>query len=145
MPGVIMRNFNGFRPGFHLFLDAATGDNVPGAFRVNTGRNTANLTSSSDTNVVTFRAVHAVLAWRVETSVVENAVVRNIEPALRVDVTDPNTGAANDAGILITPAFNIYFGATVVARAAFDIYRYKDATATSRMAREFKLSWQANF
>jgi hypothetical protein len=50
-----------------------------------------------------------------------------------------------DGGVLITPAVSVHFGATVVARVAFDVYRYRDAAGTNRSVNELKVSWQANF
>jgi hypothetical protein len=40
--------YGGFRPGLHVIADFATGDNVPAALRVATGRNTGNVRNSSD-------------------------------------------------------------------------------------------------
>jgi hypothetical protein len=136
----------GFRPGLHLIADLATGDNVPLANRVNTGRfNLANLRNSSDTNVVTFRGAHVVGAYRFDTRGSDARVVRSLEPALRLDYTDPNTNVANDHGVLVTPVLSVFFGATTIVRAGVDFYTYRDAIGTSRTAQEFKLSWQANF
>jgi hypothetical protein len=137
--------YGGFRPGLHLIADFATGDNVPAALRINTGRNTANVRNSSDTNVVTFRGVSLIGAYRIMTAGADTRVVKMIEPALRVDATDPNTNVDGDGGLLITPVLNVYFGNTVVLRAGIDLYRYKDATGASQSAREVKVSWQANF
>lgn len=135
----------GFRPGFHLIADFAFGDNVPPARRVNTGRNTGNLRNSADSNVVTFRGVSLVGAYRFEIPGSDTRVVRTLEPALRLDYADPNTSAPNDQGVLITPVLNVYFGTTTLMRAGVDVYRYKDSNGTNRTAQEFKLSWQANF
>jgi hypothetical protein len=138
--------WGGFRPGLHVFADFATGDNVPLALRATVGRNTANLRATTPGNIVTFRAFNIVAAWRHLVSTPESGkVVQFVEPTLRVDYTDPNTGVANDHGILITPVFNVYFTGTVVARAGLDLYFYTDALGTARSVREFKLSWQANF
>lgn len=138
--------YGGFRPGFHVIADFATGDNVPLALRANTGRNTANLRATGPGNVVTFRAFNVVAAWRHVVSTPESGkVVQLVEPALRVDFTDPNTAAANDQGLLITPVLNIYFTGTVIARIGLDWYRYRDAAATPRTAMELKVSWQANY
>jgi hypothetical protein len=137
--------YGGFRPGLHLIADFATGDNVPAALRVATGRNTGNVRNSSDTNVVTFRGVSLIGAYRIMTAGADTRVVKMIEPALRVDALDPNTNVDGDGGLLITPVLNVYFGNTVVLRAGFDIYRYKDAAGASQSAREIKVSWQANF
>lgn len=137
--------YGGFRPGLHVIADFATGDNVPAALRVATGRNTGNLRNSADSNVVTFRGVSLIGAYRIMTAGADTRVVKMIEPALRVDANDPNTGVDGDGGLLITPVLNVYFGNTVVLRAGIDLYRYKDAAGASQSAREVKVSWQANF
>jgi phosphate-selective porin O/P len=137
--------WGGYRPGWHVIADFATGDNVPATLRITSGRNSSNLHNSADTNLVTFRGVHVVAAYRFTTGGPDTRVVKMLEPALRVDYTDPNTDASDDDGLLVTPVLNVYFGATVVLRAGLDLYRYKDAGGTSRSAREFKVSWQANF
>ena len=136
--------YGGFRPGLHIIADVATGDNVPIARRINTGRNTGNLINTADSNVVTFRSIHLIGAYRVNTSGSDNRLVKTLEPALRLDLTDPNTSVNDDAGILITPVLNVYFTNTVILRAALDVYRYK-TLAVNRYAQEFKISWQANF
>ena len=137
--------WGGFRPGLHVIADFATGDNVPTGARINSGRNTGNVRNTADSNVVTFRAVHLVGAWRFLTSGADTRLVQMIEPALRIDYTDPNTDASDDEGILVTPAINVHFTNTVILRAGLDFYRYKDGAGTSRSAREVKVSWQANF
>ncbi len=137
--------WGGFRPGLHVIADFATGDNVPGANRTATGRNTGNVRTSNDSVTRTFRGIHLVGAYRIMTKGPDTRLVRMIEPALRVDATDPDKDAGNDGGLLITPAINVYFGNTVVLRAGVDLYSYKDATGTSQAAREVKVSWQANF
>ncbi|HEX9703702.1 MAG TPA: porin [Gemmatimonadales bacterium] len=136
--------WGGFRPGWHVFADFATGDNVPAATRKATGRNSGNLDSAS-APIVTFMGFHVVGAYRIATKGPDTRVVKIIEPALRLDYTDPNTDVSDDQGFLVTPVLNVYFGATVVARVGLDFYTYKDAAGTSRSAREFKVSWQANF
>jgi hypothetical protein len=133
----------GFRPGLHIIADFATGDNV--LFRVNTGRNTGNVRNSADSNVATFRGVHVVGAYRIATKGSDTRLVQFIEPALRLDYTDPNTDADDDEGVLITPVLNVHFTNTVILRAGIDFYSYTDATGTGRSASEFKISWQANF
>jgi hypothetical protein len=137
--------YGGFRPGLHVIADFATGDNVPAALRVATGRNAGNVRNSADSNVVTFRGVSLIGAYRIMTAGSDTRVVKMIEPALRVDATDPNTDVDGDGGLLITPVLNVYFGNTVVLRAGLDLYKYKDATGASQSAREVKVSWQANF
>jgi len=134
--------WGGFRPGFHVIGDFATGDNA--RLRFANGRNTGNLVSSSDTNIVKFMGVSLVGAYRIMTQGADTRVVKMIEPALRLDYLDPNTNLDDDQGILITPVLNVYFGNTVVMRAGLDLYSYKTAAGT-QSAREFKVSWQANF
>jgi hypothetical protein len=137
--------WGGFRPGLHLIADFATGDNVPIPLRISTGRNTANLRNSADSNVVTFRGVHLIGAYRILTTGSDTRLIKIVEPAVRIDYTDPNTSASNDQGILITPVLNLYFANSVELRAGIDLYFYKDATGASQSARELKFSWQANF
>jgi hypothetical protein len=137
--------WGGFRPGLHVIADFATGDNVPGANRVTTGRNTANLRTAADSALRTFMGFSLVGAYRITTGGADSRLVKLLEPAVRVDYLDPDTDTGDNEGLLITPALNIYFGNTVVLRAGFDIYRYTDAAGTSRSAQELKFSWQANF
>jgi hypothetical protein len=137
--------WGGFRPGPHLIADFATGANVPPALRVAVGRNTGNVRNTADSNTVTFVGIHLVAAYRFETKGSETRAVKLVEPALRLDLTDPNTDVNGDVGMLITPVVNIYFGPTVVARVGLDLYRYRDAAGTYQSARELKVSWQANF
>ena len=139
--------WGGFRPGLHVIADFATGDNVPvsGGFRVNSGRNTANLRNSADSNIVTFRGLHLIGAYRILTTGSDTRLIKIVEPAVRFDYTDPNTSVSNDQGILITPVLNLYFANSVELRAGMDLYFYKDATGASQSARELKFSWQANF
>lgn len=137
--------WGGFRPGLHVIADVATGDNVPIPLRVAVGRNTGNVRNSNDSNTVTFAAVHIVAAYRILAKGDDARAVKFVEPALRLDATDPNTAVGGDGGVLITPALNIYFGATVVARVAFDLYSYRDAAGTKQSVHELKVSWQANF
>ena len=137
--------WGGFRPGLHVIADFATGDNVKLADRVTTGRNTANLRNSADTNIVTFRGVHIVGAYRILTTGSDTRLIKIVEPTVRLDYTDPNTSASDDQGILITPVLNLYFANSVQLRAGLDLYFYKDATGASQSARELKFSWQANF
>jgi hypothetical protein len=130
-----------------VIADFATGDNAPSANRVSaTGsRNVANLRTSADSALRTFRGFNLVAAYRLNTNGSDTRVVKIVEPAVRFDYTDPNTDAQNDHGILITPAVNLYFANSVVLRTGFDLYFYKDATGASQSARELKFSWQANF
>ncbi len=137
--------WGGFRPGLHVIADFASGDNVPIARRINSGRNTANLANSADSNVVTFRGFHMIGAYRILTTGSDTRLIKIVEPAVRFDYTDPNTSVSNDQGILITPVLNLYFANSVELRAGMDLYFYKDATGASQSARELKFSWQANF
>ncbi|MGH7531388.1 MAG: porin [Gemmatimonadales bacterium] len=137
--------WGGFRPGLHVIADFATGDNVPAANRVSTGRNAGNLRTAADTALRTFVGFSLVGAYRVTTAGPETRLLKFVEPALRVDYLDPDTDADNDDGLLITPALSVYFANTVVLRAGFDFYAYKDAAGDSQSARELKVSWQANF
>lgn len=137
--------WGGFRPGLHVIADFATGDNVPIAFRINSGRNTANVRNTADSNVVTFMGVSVIAAYRIATKGSDTRLVKVIEPAVRFDYVDPNTDSGGDDGILITPVLNIYFANTVVLRAGMDFYMYEDIAGVSRSAREIKFSWQANF
>jgi len=45
----------------------------------------------------------------------------------------------------VTPVVSVHFGPTVLVRIGLDWYRYKDAAGAGHTAREFKVSWQANF
>jgi len=137
--------WGGFRPGFHVFADFATGDNLPITTRKATGRNTGNLDSAS-APITTFMGLSLIGAYRVNTTGPDTRLIKFFEPALRIDYLDPDTDTDNDHGLLITPVINIYFANSVVLRAGFDFYSYKDAnTGASRSARELKFSWQANF
>jgi phosphate-selective porin O/P len=137
--------WGGFRPGLHVFADFASGKTAPAANRINTGRNTANLRTSADSALRTFMGFSLIAAYRVNTTGPDTRLVKIFEPALRIDYLDPDTDIGDNQGILITPVLNIYFANTVVLRAGFDFYSYKDATGASRSARELKFSWQANF
>jgi hypothetical protein len=135
----------GFRPGLHVIGDFVTGDNVPVPLRVNAPLlNTGNLLNSADSNIVTFASVHVVGAYRIVTGTSETRLIRMVEPALRVDLTDPDTDQTENAAYLITPAISLYFANTVILRAGFDYYSY--VLGTERFsAQQFILSWQANF
>lgn len=137
--------WGGYRPGLHLIVDFATGDNVPFANRVNSGRNAANLRTSADSALRTFMGLSLIGAYRINTAGPDTRLVKIFEPALRIDYLDPDTDAGDNEGILVTPVLNIYFGNTVVLRAGYDFYSYKNATGASQSAQEFKISWQANF
>jgi len=137
--------WGGFRPGWHVIADFVAGDNVPVPLRVNASPiNTANLLNSADSNIVQFASVHVVGAYRVVTRGSEARLIRMVEPALRVDLTDPDTDLTGNAAWLITPAVSLYFANTVILRAGFDYYSY--AQGTERFsAQQFIMSWQANF
>jgi len=140
--------WGGFRPGLHVFADFATGKNVPIANRTAAAgsRNTGNLRTSADSALRTFMGFSLIGAYRVNTTGPDTRLIKFFEPALRIDYLDPDTDTDNDQGLLITPAINIYFANSVVLRAGFDFYSYKDAnTGESQTARELKFSWQANF
>lgn len=137
--------WGGFRPGWHVIADFATGDNAPFANRIAVGRNTGNLRTSADSALRTFTGFSVIAAYRVNTKGADTRVVKIVEPTVRVDYTDPNTDASDDQGILITPVLNLYFANSVQLRAGMDLYFYKDATGASQSARELKFSWQANF
>jgi hypothetical protein len=135
----------GFRPGLHVIGDFVTGDNVPVPLRVNAPLlNSGNLLNSADSNLVTFASVHVVGAYRVVTGTSETRLIKMVEPALRVDLTDPDTDQSENAAYLITPAISLYFANTVILRAGFDYYSY--VLGTERFsAQQFIMSWQANF
>jgi len=137
--------WGGFRPGWHVIADFVAGDNVPVPLRVNASPiNTANLLNSADSNIVQFASVHVVGAYRLVTGGSEARLIRMVEPALRVDLTDPDTDRTGNAAWLITPAVSLYFANTVILRAGFDYYSY--AQGTERFsAQQFIMSWQANF
>lgn len=137
--------WGGFRPGLHVIGDLATGDNVRAANRINVGRNTGNLRTSADTAIATFRGAHVVVSYRVMTRGPDTRVIQMVEPALRLDLTNPDTGVPNDGGLLVTPVVSLHFGPTVLARIGVDLYRYRDVAGVGHTAREMKVSWQANF
>lgn len=148
-----------FRPGLHIIADFATGDaladgnlcrngNVAIPCRVNAApRNFGNLRPNApDSAIVTFRSLHVVTSWRWQLEDPEGTrLIRIVEPALRLDFTDPNTGAGSDAGMLITPAISLHFSQTTVMRVGLDFYRYRDAAGAARSVRAFRVSWQSNF
>jgi Phosphate-selective porin O and P len=136
--------WGGFRPGPHVIADVAFGDNVPFGRRYQSAPvNTANVLNSADSNVVTFSSIHVVGAWRVMVGT-ETSVVRMLEPALRIDRTDPDTDIGDNQALLITPAMNVYFTNTVVFRVGFDYYSY-DVAGQRFSASQLITSWQANF
>lgn len=137
--------WGGFRPGPHVIADVVFGDNVPVALRANASPlNTGNLLNSADSNIVKFASAHVVGAYRFVTGGGDTRLIKFVEPALRVDLTDPDTDQAENAAYLITPAISLYFANTVILRAGFDYYSY--VLGTERFsARQFIMSWQANF
>lgn len=136
-----------FRPGLHVIFDFATGDHLPAAYTSATGRNTGNFRPNiGDSAIATFRSLHAVGGWRWQLAdPAGTRLIKTLEPALRVDLTDPDTDASNDAGTLITPVLNVYFSQTTLMRAGVDFYRYRDAAGAAQSVRAFRVSWQANF
>lgn len=137
-----------FRPGLHVIADFATGDNLDdAAFRYNVGRNNGNLRPGTpDSAFATFRSLHVVASWRWQRRASSgNQLVAAVEPALRLDLTDPSTARKDDAGLLVTPVLNLHVTATTVLRAGLDWYRYRDAAGASKSVRALRLSWQANF
>ncbi|MDP3775424.1 MAG: porin [Gemmatimonadales bacterium] len=147
-----------FRPGLHVIADFASGKTLRSgtdclngttaiSCRVDVGRNTANLRPNTpDSALATFRSFQVVGGWRWQPDDPNGTrLVKIIEPALRLDYTDPNTSRDDDHGMLITPVLNVYFAQTMVLRAGLDLYRYKDAAGASRSFHAFRLSWQANF
>ncbi len=139
-----------FRPGLHVIADLATGDNLGrAALRVDgpRGRNFGNLRPGvADTAFTTFRSLHVVASWRWQPDdPTGGRLVKILEPALRVDLTDPDTDRDDDAGTLITPALSVHFSQTTLMRAGLDYYRYRDVTGASRSVRAFRVAWQSNF
>jgi hypothetical protein len=137
-----------FRPGLHIIADLATGDAVANGFRATAvGRNTGNLVANApDSALVTFRSFHVVGAWRWQPEdPTGNRLIKMVEPALRLDYSDPNTDGPDDHGVLITPVLNLYFTQSTVLRAGLDYYRYTDATGAGRSVRAVRLSWQSSF
>jgi hypothetical protein len=137
-----------FRPGLHVIADYATGKNLwMAAYRYGTGRNVGNVRPNApDSAFATFRSLQVIAAWRVQfDDPTGTRLVKILEPALRFDMTDPNTGMDNDNATTITPVLNVYFSQTTVMRAGMDLYAYRTADGASHAARAFRLSWQTNF
>jgi hypothetical protein len=147
-----------FRPGIHVIADFATGEALaagshclngatPIPCGVTVGRNAANVRPNApDSAFTTFRSLHVVAAWRWQPEDAEGTrLIKIVEPALRVDLTDPDTDRNDDAGRLITPVLNVHFSQTTALRAGLDMYRYTDAGGTRRSLRALRLAWQANF
>lgn len=137
-----------FRPGLHVIADYAAGDHLQNtSYRYTVGRNAGNLRPNTpDSAFATFRSLQVIAAWRYQfDDPTGTRLIKLVEPAVRVDMTDPNTSRDNDQGLLITPVLNIYFSQTTVMRAGLDLYRYKAADGSSLSARAFRVSWQTNF
>jgi hypothetical protein len=137
-----------FRPGLHVIADFATGKNLwMSAYKYSTGRNVGNVRPNApDSAFATFRSLQAIAAWRFQfADPTGTRLIKIIEPALRFDMTDPNTSRDNDNATTITPVLNIYFSQTTVMRAGLDLYRYKGSDGSSLSARAFRVSWQTNF
>lgn len=137
-----------FRPGLHLVADFAAGRHLADpAHRFDTGRNLGNVRADAPPSAfTTFRSLQAVASWRSRPSGRPNrALVTFIEPALRVDLTDPDTRTDNTGGTLVTPVLNLHFTPTAILRAGVDFLRYRDAAGVRRTLRAVRLSWQANF
>lgn len=137
-----------FRPGLHVIADLATGRNLwLSSYRYSVGRNAGNLRPNApDSAFSTFRSLQVVGAWRFQFEDPNGTrLVKMVEPALRVDLTNPNTDATNAAVRTITPVLNVYFSQTTVMRAGLDLYAYRTADGASHSARAFRVSWQTNF
>jgi hypothetical protein len=151
-----------FRPGLHVIADfaagtgirpascpdtlgSAAGSTVPCTFT--TGRNAGNLRPGApDSAFATFRSLHVVASWRWQPDDPDGTrLIKIVEPALRLDLTDPDTDTDGDAGLLITPVLNLHFSQTTVLRAGLDLYRYQDAGGAGRSVRALRVSWQSNF
>lgn len=131
--------------GLRVVADFATGDNVPVGVRVDVGRNSGNLPPNTpEDDIVTFRGFHIVGSYRVPIAGGEERLVQFLDPALRLDITDPDTDTPDDAGLLITPVLNVHFTRTTIMRVGLDLYRYREADETF-WARQFTIQWQANF
>ena len=147
-----------FRPGLHVIADLMTGDALAAgnhclagataiSCRVGVARNTGNLRPNApDSAFTSFRSLHAVSSWRWQPEDPQGTrLIKIVEPALRIDLTDPNTDRDSDAGMLITSAVSVHFSQTTVMRVGLDLYRYQDASGASQSVRAFRVSWQANF
>ena len=137
-----------FRPGLHVIADFATGKALTlGQYAFGSGRNVGNVRPNApDSAFSTFRSLHAVAAYRVQFDDPSGArLIKMIEPAIRIDMTDPNTGRDDDQGMLLTPVLNVYFSQNTVLRAGVDLYSYKNAAGESKRITAVRLSWQTNF
>ena len=147
-----------FRPGLHVIADFATGEGLlpgnhclngatPISCRVDVGRNTTALRPGApDSAFATFMSLQVIGAWRWQLDdPTGNRLIKIVEPALRVDYTDPNTDAGDNQSMLITPVINIYWSQTTILRAGLDILNYHDAAGASQSLTALRISWQANF
>ena len=137
-----------FRPGPHVVIDFATGETLENStFKYSVGRNLGNVRPNApDSAFSTFRSLQVIAAWRHQfDDPTGTHLIKMVEPAVRVDMTDPNTSRDNDGGLLITPVLNIYFSQTTVMRAGLDLHRYKASDGSSRSVRAVRVSWQTNF
>ena len=135
-----------FRPGLHVIADLAFGTALGNAYAYGIGRNVGNLRPNTpDSAYSTFRSVQVVGAYRIAIrDPAATQLVTMIEPALRLDVTDPDADRADDGSLLITPVLNVYFSRTTVLRAGLDACRYR-ADGGTKWIRAIRLSWQASF
>jgi hypothetical protein len=141
-----------FRPGLHVIADLAWGEHLSPAFSKLAGLPTGNrnfgavVPNAPDSAYSTFASLQAVVGWRFQFDDPSGTrLVTALEPALRVDVTDPDTDRDGDAALLVTPALSVHFTQTTILRAGLDWYRYRDAQGTTRTATGVRVSWQANF
>lgn len=136
-----------FRPGLHVMVDASTGEQLPaGHWTYDTGRNLGNLRPGApDSAFTTFRALQVVASWRWQRPDRAGGLVRIIEPAVRLDLTDPDIARSGDAGMLVTGAVSLHFSPTALVRAGYDWYRYTDAAGARRSISGARVSWQVAF
>lgn len=90
-----------WRSGFHLLAGAALGENREA------GRDAS------------FRAVQTLASWYVPT---EHPRIAGVEPLLRVSWADPDDGADDAAGTLLTPGFMVYLSGKNGLSANVDVY-----------------------
>jgi hypothetical protein len=139
--------WGGFRPGLHVLADFATGEHLGDpAFRFDQGRNRGAVRAGAPAGAfTTFRSLQVVASWRTPSLGNGTSLVRTIEPALRMDLTDPDTDTDNTGAMLITPALNLHATATTVLRVGVDFFAYRDAAGVRRTIRALRLVWQSNF
>ena len=135
-----------FSPGLHVVADFSTGDNLNvGHWTFDTGRDLGNLRPNApDSALTTFRAFQVVASWRWQRSDRAPGLVRIVEPAVRVDLTDPNTERAGDAGMLLTGVLNLHFTTTTALRAGYSAYRYHEKGQV-HWVKGVLCSWQVAF